>query len=374
MTVELLDGAGAVVAQTATAADGSYLFSGLDEGGGYTVQLASPAAAGVAIGPASQAVTLADGDGAGQFGVDFSYAAMPAVSPLPPLSRPSFVVSWTSGLPDGQSLSVDILVSRDGGPLTPWLNQASQTSAVFQGELGHTYGFAAVPSGAPHNAQSPPAPQATTRAIIRDANGELVVAVYQSLFDRLVDDAGLAWWTRLLDSGTERSDMVDGLDHSGEYFGRVIAAAYQRLLGRAPDRAGSQYWAENMQAGMTDEQLAASLAGSTECLQSAGGDDEAWVGAMYQYVLGRGADAAGEAFWTAQLQSGASRSQIAEQLFGGDERQRQQISDDFILFFRRPADPQGLDYWIGQLAQGQTDESVVTGLLGSDEYFAQFAD
>jgi peroxidase len=376
VVVDLLDSAGNSVAQTVTAADGTYSFGNLDQGAAYQVKVVSPSATGQFTTPGSLDVTLADGSGAGEFGVDFGYVAVPAVSSLPPLSPASFVVNWSTGMPDNSMLPLDILVSQDGGPMKPWLRSTTQISATFHGDLGHTYGFAAVvarPAQAPppQNASAPPTAQATTRAVIKDTNGEYIVAVYQSLLNRLVDEGGLAWWTNLLDSGTPRSAVVDRLDHSTEYFGLVIDAAYQKLLDRSPDTAGLKYWTGAMQSGTSDEQLDAVLAGSDESYQHNGGDKPSWLAALYPSVLGRPIDATGDAFWTTQLAAGTSRAQIVAEVLAGAEREGQQVVADYQLFFARVPDPQGVDYWIGQLGKGQTDEGLITELVSSEEYFSK---
>jgi hypothetical protein len=42
--------------------------------------------------------------------------------------------------------TIDVLVSVDGGPLTPWLTVTTLTQAAFPGADGHSYGFAVVAS------------------------------------------------------------------------------------------------------------------------------------------------------------------------------------------------------------------------------------
>jgi hypothetical protein len=68
-----------------------------------------------------------------------------SVLPLPAIApSPTFTVSW-SGSPgtgaDGIA-SYDIFVATDGGPLQTWLTATMATSATFNGQPGHTYGFA----------------------------------------------------------------------------------------------------------------------------------------------------------------------------------------------------------------------------------------
>ena len=69
-----------------------------------------------------------------------------SVSALPATSYPSFTVNW-NGVDDagGSGIgSYDILVSIDGGPFAVWLNDRSNVTAQYVGQVGHTYAFYSV--------------------------------------------------------------------------------------------------------------------------------------------------------------------------------------------------------------------------------------
>jgi RHS repeat-associated protein len=59
---------------------------------------------------------------------------------------PNIPVSWSGQDDDGGSgiASFDIYVSVDGGDFVPWLIGTSDTSGVYVGDFGHTYGFYSV--------------------------------------------------------------------------------------------------------------------------------------------------------------------------------------------------------------------------------------
>jgi len=65
------------------------------------------------------------------------------VSALPPVeTTTSFTVSWSGSDEGGPGIaSYDIYVSKDGGAFAPFLVGTTTTSARFQGDVGHTYGF-----------------------------------------------------------------------------------------------------------------------------------------------------------------------------------------------------------------------------------------
>ena len=53
----------------------------------------------------------------------------------------SFTVQWSGADADSGVASFTIYVSEDGGPFQVWLRNTAETSAVFQGQQGKTYGF-----------------------------------------------------------------------------------------------------------------------------------------------------------------------------------------------------------------------------------------
>ncbi len=89
-----------------------------------------------------------------------------SVDPLPAESlTESFTVSW-SGADDagGSGIgSFDVFVSEDGGPFVPLLTGTTETSTLFTGQVGRTYGFYSVARDLVGFVQSTPAAaQATT--------------------------------------------------------------------------------------------------------------------------------------------------------------------------------------------------------------------
>src|SRR5262249_18730750 len=139
-----------------------------------------------------------------------------------------------------------------------------------------------------------------------------VEQTYRDVLQREGDAAGIAFWTAQVDAGHSGSEFASLIDHSAEYFGtNIIKPAYAKYLGREADSAGIDFWTAQFRAGMRDEQLEANFIGSPEYFNFTGGNNLQWVDAMYRDLLGRGADAAGEKFWTGQLAAGISRSTVA---------------------------------------------------------------
>lgn len=196
-----------------------------------------------------------------------------------------------------------------------------------------------------------------------------VSAVYRAVLDREPSLGELQTWTRLLDSGLSHEAFVNALDHSDEYYATIIRPAYEKYLGREADAAGIAFWTSLMRTGMTDEQLEAMFIASDEFYHAAGGADQGWVDSLYEHLLGRSADAAGEAYWAGRLHDGQPRYDAAFGFTGSLEREAARIQSDYQQFLGRSADQQGVNYWAVQFARGMTNENLITGFAASDEYF-----
>jgi RHS repeat-associated protein len=297
-----------------------------------------------------------------------------SVTALPAFSEANFTVSWSGSDTGGPGIAnYDVFVSDNGGAFTAWQTGTTNTSAAYQGKFGHTYGFYSVAVDSAGNRQpTPTAAQATTEALVKDANGQFVLSVYHDVLDRLADADGLAFWTQLLDTGTAVSSVAQSIAHSDEYYANfVIKPDYLSLLGRAADADGVKNWTTQMDAGLTDQQLEAGFVASDEFFNNAGGTTTAWIDAIYKLLLGRPADAAGETYWNGQLASGATRDDVALRIANSAENDTQLINDDYFHYLGRAADPDGLAFWLQQFADDKTNEDVISGFTGSAEYYKQ---
>ena len=81
------------------------------------------------------------------------------VAPIPATTTtPSFTVTWAGTDQSGSGIAAyDVYVSTDDGPLTAWLTGTTETSAIFYGVNGHTYGFYSTATDNAGNRQNAPA-------------------------------------------------------------------------------------------------------------------------------------------------------------------------------------------------------------------------
>jgi uncharacterized protein (TIGR03118 family) len=97
--------------------------------------------------------------------------------------------------------------------------------------------------------------------------------------------------------------------------------------------------------------------------------NQQFVSQLYVDLLGRQADTAGLTYWTNQLNSGTSRTQVTTSIENSPEYFNIEVNNLYIKLLHRGADSSGLSYWSGHLAQGSTIEQVASQIAGSAEYF-----
>ena len=88
------------------------------------------------------------------------------VLPLPATESTRFRVEW-AGDDEGSGVKdYSIYVSDNFGPYKPWLSNTTATSAIFEGQSGHTYAFYSIARDNTSNIEEPPSlPDAVTTAI-----------------------------------------------------------------------------------------------------------------------------------------------------------------------------------------------------------------
>jgi hypothetical protein len=88
-----------------------------------------------------------------------------------------------------------------------------------------------------------------------------VTRLYDTVFDRAPDDAGLAFWTNALRVGAADLDDVAELFVASPEFrdrygdlgtGDFVNLLYRNVLDREADPAGRDFWAANLQSGALD--------------------------------------------------------------------------------------------------------------------------
>jgi hypothetical protein len=227
-----------------------------------------------------------------------------------------------------------------------------------------------------------------------------VARLYEAGLDRLPDQAGLNFWTAAVQNGEPLSSLASGFLASPEFQARFGSATggngafvdqlYLNVLGRAGEAEGRAFWVGTLDGGAAGRadvlaafsESAENQAGTAALVQGGIWDRSeaaAQVARMYDTVLGRGADAAGLAFWKNGLESGAATlGGMADSFAGSAEFQAKYGALDnrgfanalYVNTLDRPADQAGLDFWTAALNGGEPRSSVVLAFSESPEHVA----
>lgn len=197
----------------------------------------------------------------------------------------------------------------------------------------------------------------------------------QHLYTDLVgsgDPNGEAYWASQLDAGSTRDTVAFPLTQTDGYRSTVVGALYQKVMHRPADAPGLAYWVGRLAGGMTPEQLAASLTGSDEWFanpQFGNGNVDSFIAAVYQSLLGRAADAPGAAYWHDFLMTGGPRWRLTLDFAYSQEWAGQTVGRLFTQYHLGTPDPQGLAYWQGRVESGMRDDQLAAMLVSSNQYF-----
>lgn len=167
--------------------------------------------------------------------------------------------------------------------------------------------------------------------------------------------------------GYDRRGLVGFLAWSDSWIGAMVDRFYESTLGRSPDAAGRTHWVDQIRSGRSPAEVAAQLYASSEYYASVGGTPRAWVGALYDALLGRRGDTAGIDHWVTLLAWGVPRRAVAMDFYQSVESRSVRVRTLYTLLLGRQPDERGLVHWVFRLADGQ-DVALAVDLAGSDEY------
>jgi SpoIID/LytB domain protein len=128
-------------------------------------------------------------------------------------------------------------------------------------------------------------------------------------------------WSQGIDGGDRRA-LVEELVYGPDHAGVLLDELYRTVFGRSPDADGGAYWQQRLGEGLAYEYLGTFFFGSDEYVRRAGGDNAAFVDALYRDLMGRPADAAGRAYWIGQLDAGVTAPVVAHSFYRSVESRR----------------------------------------------------
>ncbi len=149
---------------------------------------------------------------------------------------------------------------------------------------------------------------------------------------------------------------------------RDVDALFSHVLDRSADAASLSYYTSQLVSGMSQSELADSFTQSDEYLTNS------IIRPDYQRELGRAPSEGEVAAAMSELRAGATDEQIEAALAATDEFYRRAGATDaswlvaaYQAILSRPADPPGERYWIDRLQGGATHAEAALGISTSFE-------
>jgi hypothetical protein len=277
-----------------------------------------------------------------------AYVNLPSISGPGGQSAPT--VSAPSPFNPRNPLPINVS-STDPNFFTITVNWGDGTVQTFNGPPGnftHQYALAntsyTIQVSMTDTNQLTFAASATTVAALPTGPDSQVASLYLDLLGRDADASGLSYWSGLLASGTPMSQVVNGIMASPEYQDRVLNDLYQKYLGRPVDSVGMASWLPVLQSSGSSA-VAAGLLGSLEFFAKAGGTNTDFLRALYLDALGRAIDPTALTNDLQMLQAGVSREQIAAGVLGSSEKAQEVVNQAYQAYLGRSADASALPGW-----------------------------
>jgi parallel beta-helix repeat protein len=106
---------------------------------------------------------------------------------------------------------------------------------------------------------------------------------------------------------------------------------------------------------------------------SKGTSNELFVSEVYRDLLNRPVDATGLAYWSAKIDAGAARADVATSIQNSDEYRQIEVQSLYQTYLHRDAEAGALAADAKLLAHGETAEQLAASIVSSDEYFQRRA-
>jgi hypothetical protein len=195
-----------------------------------------------------------------------------------------------------------------------------------------------------------------------------VSALYGDVLDRAPDIGGLNYFTQLLNQGASHDQVAQVIWNSPEHRGLEVDEYYEVFLHRMPDAGGRAYWVNALVSGVSEQTVQIAILTSGE-YQAIHPGDASYLAGLYNDLLGRAIDPVGAAVFGQELQAGASRAQVAQQILTSNEYYLRTVDGYYVTLLHRAADPGGQQAWLFLLQTNQKSlDGVAEALLGSSEY------
>jgi hypothetical protein len=228
------------------------------------------------------------------------------------------------------------------------------------------------------------------------SNSDWLSAAFNDILGRAPDSAEQAMFGQQLANSTTREAVALELLGSPEYKMDLLTSPestnprpfFPTYLGRAPSPDEVKAFSNALLQGTRDEAIVSALVASIENFKTNGtgatqsAQDQNWLAAAYNAVLGRAPDAQGSQSFQTFLNGAeqAGRNIFSKAVPAGDEYFTKVITDTFIHYLGRLPGSAGISFWLPFLKQpasagtASPDEQFVASILSSLEFFSDQKD
>ena len=199
---------------------------------------------------------------------------------------------------------------------------------------------------------------------------DLIYSIYLYCNLRTPDPSGFQYWTNVAASSRDIPGVINSM-LPGESYMRYVEQLYQGLYDRVGDETGINYWTNELVNGSTREQVAGIFCGSTDFWILSGSTNSGFISRLYQKLLNRAPSPPEVTSAINMLNSGGSRSSLADSLLHSDEYYHIFVRAQYNALLRRNGniDPVSENWAVGLLRGGMTQLDFIKTLLDSYEFW-----
>jgi hypothetical protein len=194
-----------------------------------------------------------------------------------------------------------------------------------------------------------------------------VTHAYFDLVNAPADPGGKAYWIGQVNAGVPHANIAAALAQTDGHYQMLVQQAFATIFQHTPDPSSVPYWTNYVKVnGLA--QFSAALIGTPEFTSPYVGGTDAFVKQVYRLLLGRDADAAGEAFWVNRLASGDPMWHVGASIAHTPEWAQDRVTYDYIVSHVGYPSTTDRDYWAGRMMTGLPEWQLVAALVGSTAY------
>jgi hypothetical protein len=210
----------------------------------------------------------------------------------------------------------------------------------------------------------------STGAVIGTANQRFLAAAFQALIGQPIDAADLTKFSGMLDKGISRVKVVQQIEQLPQFQLVMVQNLYKSTLGVPPTSAQLVQALRSLANGGSLAKIQLDLfTGSAFFQQRGGGSNAGFLSAVAQLFLRQPLDPALQAKLLNQLNAGASRAEIVEQIAGLQMAKQTAVQGVFQQYLQRSASAQELSDDVRKLSAGESILQLIADLIGSAEFF-----